>query len=224
MMTADTKMKGDGPMHKWHNSGRDGLWLLSALCVMLFLVPTISTQAGTITGKVVPKKAKYRVNAVVYIDSIPGQTFEPSDTHVQINQKGLKFHPHVLPVLSGTTVDFLNSDEVLHNVFTPDDVAGKFNLGSWPQGEIKSHTFSASCKEACEAVMLCNVHPEMEAYIVILNNPYYAVTDEDGAFVIENVPAGEYTLRTWHERLKEATQKITVGKADTLRVEIPLKK
>jgi plastocyanin len=222
-MKAAVTRRGNAMISLYKQSRRAPL-LITVCGALLLLVWASPLSAGTITGKVVPKKAKYRANAVVYIDSIPGKTFEPPDAPVLIDQKGLKFHPHVLPILSGTTVEFLNSDEVLHNVFTPDKVGDKFNLGSWPKGEKKSHTFSTSCEKACEAVMLCNVHPEMEAYVVILNNPYFAVTDEEGQFVIENVPAGEYTLHTWHERLKESTQKITVGASDTVAVEIPLKK
>jgi plastocyanin len=183
-----------------------------------------SADAGTIAGQVSASKAKYRMNVVVYIDSIPGRSFAAPEEHAVVDQKGLEFIPHVLPIVSGTTVDFRNSDSVLHNVFTPDEVGDKFNLGSWPQGEVRSHTFDKSCETACDAVMLCNVHPEMEAYVVILSNPYFSVTDEEGNFAIPDVPTGTYTLRTWHERLKESSQEVTVGESDTVQVSLTLKK
>ena len=92
-----------------------------------------------------------------------------------MDQKNLAFVPHVLPVVVGTTVDFLNSDQVLHNVFTPDKCAGKFNLGTWPKGETRSVKFDQT---GCSPVMLCNVHPEMEGFVVVLQNPYAGVTDK----------------------------------------------
>ncbi len=111
----------------------------------------------------------------------------------------MTFIPHVLPVLAGTTVDFLNSDDVLHNVFSPDKCAEKFNLGSWPKGQTKSYTFKDA---GCTVTLLCNVHPEMEGYVVVLDNPYFAVSSKDGSYAIKDVPAGKYTLKIWHERLK----------------------
>jgi hypothetical protein len=113
----------------------------------------------------------------------------------------------VLPVLVGTTVDFVNSDSVLHNVFTPDKCAERFNLGSWPQGQTRSYTF----KQPCEATLLCNVHPEMEAFVVVVPTPYVAVTDKSGAYVIENIPDGDYTVKVWHQKLKETSRQLTVS-------------
>lgn len=87
-----------------------------------------------------------------------------------MDQKGLTFVPHVLPILVGTTVDFKNSDDVLHNVFTPSKAGDRFDLGTWGKGQMKSFTF----KKPGEVVILCNVHPEMEAYIVVVETPYFA--------------------------------------------------
>lgn len=157
------------------------------------------TEAGNITGKVKAKGAKNGGDAVIYIDKVPGKTFPAPKEHALMDQKNLSFVPHVLPVVAGTTVDFLNSDKVLHNVFSPDQCVGKFNLGSWPKGQTKSFIF----KEAgCVSTLLCNVHPEMEGFIVVTENPYYAVSEKDGSFQIKDVPAGKYTLKIWHEKLK----------------------
>ncbi len=90
-------------------------------------------QAGDITGNIKTKKAKYKKNAVVYIDKIDGKKFDPPKENQILDQKNLTFVPHVLPVITGTTVDFVNSDDVLHNVFSPDNCVEKFNLGSWPK-------------------------------------------------------------------------------------------
>ena len=163
--------------------------------------------SGTITGKVKARGAKNGGNAVIYIDKIPGKIFTPPKKHALMDQIGLTFKPHVLPVLVGTTVDFLNSDAVMHNVYSPDECAGKFNLGSWPKGHTKPYTFTVP---GCAATLLCNVHPEMEAFVVVVETPYYAVSDEKGDFQIPDVPPGEYTLRIWHERLKGKEVQIAV--------------
>ena len=169
------------------------------ITALILFALTGMASAGTITGKVKAKGAKNGGNAVIYIDKIAGKSFTPPTEHPVMDQKNLTFKPHVLPVLVGTTVDFLNSDDVLHNVFSPDQCTGKFNLGSWPKGQSKSFTF----KEAgCTPTLLCNVHPEMEGYIVVVETPYYAVSGQDGSYSINNVPAGKYTLKIWHEKLK----------------------
>jgi plastocyanin len=221
-----TTIKGERMMMARMVNGRNRagtvVWMLS-LVVAMVLVPQVA-MPGVITGKVTAKKAKYLKDTVVYIESVPGKEFAPPEEHALIDQKGLKFIPHVLPLLAGTTVDFRNSDNVMHNVFTPDALADKFNLGSWPQNEIRSHTFTKSCEKACEAVMLCNVHPEMEAYVVVLTNPYFAVTDAEGSFTIPDVPAGTYTLKTWNERLKESSHPVTVEAEGSIEVTLEMKK
>ena len=176
---------------------------------------------GTIKGIVQAKPSKYRKNVAVYIDKIPGKEFPPPAKHAVMDQVKLTFVPHVLPVLAGTTVDFLNSDSVLHNVFTPDKCAAKFNLGSYAKDVVKSQLFD---KPGCRAVMLCNVHPEMEAWVVTVETPYYAVTDEEGNFTIENVPPGTYTLKTWHKRKKPVEQEVTVKAGETTEVTFKLKR
>jgi plastocyanin len=172
------------------------------------LIGAGAATAGGITGHVKAKGAKDNANVVVYIERIPGKSFPAPSKHAVMDQKDFKFVPHVMPVLSGTTVDFLNSDKVMHNVYSPDACDGKFNLGSWPQGSSKSHTFT---KPGCQSVLLCNVHPEMEGFVVTVETPYWGVSDKAGNFKIDNVPAGDYTLAVWHEKLKGASQKVTVG-------------
>lgn len=154
---------------------------------------------GTIKGKVKARGVRDNADAVVYIEKIPGKTFPAPKKHAEFDQKNLAFHPHVLPVLVGTTVDFLNSDDVLHNVFSPDKCAGSFNLGTWPKGQTRSYTFTQA---ECKAVILCNVHPEMGAWVVVLETPYFAVSNKEGDYEIDNVPAGKYSLTVWHEKLK----------------------
>jgi len=191
------------------------------IITILFLVFAIKLNAqitGTITAD--SDKTKYLANTVVYIEKAEGTFTVPTKNPI-INQKNLTFIPHVLPVLVGTTVDFTNNDNVLHNVFSPDACAGKFDLGSWKQGVSKSQKFSSV---GCESVILCNIHPEMEAYVVVLQNPYFAITDDKGNFTISNVPAGSYNLKVWNEAMTATDQKITVPASKKLTVTFKLKK
>ncbi len=178
--------------------------LLSQTACLLIASSTL--YAGSITGKVTCTGVRDNANAVVYVERIEGKNFAPPKDPVVMNQKGKEFLPHVIPVQVGTTVDFLNGDPIAHNVFTPDKCAGKFDLGSWPQGEKRSHTFT----EPCDAVMLCKVHPEMDGYVIVVETPYFAVTDAKGSYVIPGVPDGTYNLSVWQERLKKQTRSVTV--------------
>ncbi len=187
---------------------------------ILFTALTLSLAtglaAGDIHGKVACKGVRDSANAVVYVAAVPGKTFAPPAAHAIIDQKNLVFTPHVLPVIVGTTVEFLNSDAVLHNVFSPDACCDKFNLGTWPQGQKKSFTF----KKECSATLLCKVHPEMEGFVVAVPTSYYAVTKADGSFSIPNVPDGSYTVKVWHPKLKAAQKNVAVVGATLADFEI----
>ncbi len=184
--------------------------------VLLLVAVALPAAAGDLHGKVVCKGARDCADAVVYLAAVPGKTFPAPKEHAKMDQKALMFTPHVVPVLVGTTVDFLNSDTVLHNVFSPDACADKFNLGTWPQGETKSHTF----KKECAAVLLCKVHPEMEAYVVAVPTPYFAAAQADGTYRLPDVPDGSYTVKVWHPKLKAAGKPVTVSGATEANFEI----
>ena len=176
--------------------------------------------AGDIKGKAICKGARDNRNVVVYIESIEKE-FEPPEEHIVMDQKNLTFIPHVLPVVKGTTVDFLNSDDVLHNVFSPDKCADKMNLGTWPKGKVRSYTFK---EEGCRSVLLCNVHPEMEAWVLALQNPYFSKTEKDGIYEIKDVPAGKYKLAVWHEKLKASSLEVEVPEEGMVEFDFTLKK
>jgi plastocyanin len=171
--------------------------------------------AATISGQVTASSPKQRANVVVFLDKVPG-SFRPPARPVTMDQKGMKFVPHVLAVQKGQTVLFTNHDNVRHNIFTPD--GDKYNLGAWGQGESKPHTFNALGVFR----QLCNVHPEMGAAIVVLENPFFAVTGDDGKFTIPNVPPGKYTVKTWAEKLAETSHEVTVaaGASTTLQIKV----
>lgn len=179
------------------------------------------SHAGDIKGTVKARGVKHSGNAVIYVEKVEGKKFDPPREPAIMDQKNLVFIPHVLPILAGTTVKYLNSDDVLHNVFTPDQCAEKFNLGTWPKGQARSYTFK---NPGCVSVMLCNVHPEMDAYVVVLENPYCAVSAKDGSYTIRGVPAGKYTLKIWHEKLKGGSQEVTVAGSGETTVNFELAK
>jgi plastocyanin len=189
------------------------MFVLPAATLVLAAVLGFSragAAGGSITGTVTATGLSSNDNAVVFVEQATG-TFTPGTATV--DQKSMQFMPHVLPVVLGTTVKFVNSDPTPHNVFTPD--YEKFNLGTWPQGQSKSHVFDTCAKFPCAYTLLCRVHVEMEGYVVVLQNPYFAVTNKEGHYTIENVPAGKYTLGVWHPKRKGKAQPVTVGAGAT---------
>ncbi len=192
-----------------------------AMGVAVAVAVTAPVTAGEIVGKVKARGVKDSGNAVVYIDKIPGKSFSAPKEHAKMDQKNLAFVPHVLPILAGTTVDFVNSDDVLHNVFSPDKCADKFNLGSWPKGQSKSFTFK---EPGCASTLLCNVHPEMEGYVLVVETPYYAVSAKDGSYTIKDVPPGKYTLKIWHEKLKAQETSVEVPEKGSATVDFEIHK
>lgn len=170
----------------------------------------VPTATGTIRGALKSPFAR-RYTGVVFIDAIQGRAFDPSAQNPVMDQKSLRFEPHVLPVLVGSTIDFPNNDEVRHNVYTTDSSSCRFNLGTYPTSTVKHVT----CDTPGVIVLLCNVHAEMSAYIVVTSTPYFALTDTRGEFVIPEVPAGEYTLTFWHERLESQKLDVVVKAGET---------
>lgn len=178
-------------------------------------VPAFPDAAGTIKGVVKSPWVK-RYEALVYVERVEGKTFPPPKGKVFMSQKNLVFKPRLLPVLKGTTVDFTNDDTTIHNVFAPPGSAKPFNLGTYGVGVTKTVTFDA----LGEVPLLCNVHAEMAGFIIVLQNPFYALTDKAGNFEIKGVPPGTYTLKFWHEKLKETSQVVKVEPGKTVSVEI----
>ena len=183
--------------------------VLTAPCVLLALGSTL--LAGTLTGKVEAGKGA----SVVYIEAIPGKTFPPPAQPVPINQKALHFEPHLVVAPVGATVEFLNNVSVAHNVFWPSVGGNKklgHNMGTAPTGEPRRFKFD----NTGAVPLLCNIHPEMSAYIVVVPTPYYAVTDDSGKYSLANLPDGQYSVSTWHEGMKVQTKKVSVAGSATL--------
>ena len=161
-----------------------------------------------------PRPYTLSEKAVVYIETISGsQTFQPPARNPQLNQQDLMFRPLVLPVVVGTTVDFPNSDDVFHNVFSYSKPK-EFDLGRYPKGQRKKVVFD----EAGVVNVYCDIHAYMYATILVLDNPFFAVPDDDGTCVIPNVPAGTYTLGFWYGRKKVDSKTVTVKNGETASV------
>jgi plastocyanin len=190
---------------------------VAAFGLAWWLAPSArAAEHGSVVGTVTATGLATNANIVVSLHA-PGVHVTPPAAPVEMDQKGKAFVPHVLPVVEGTTVRFLNSDPFEHNVFSPE---GRYDLGSWPRGQSKDHTFA----KPGVYTQLCRIHPEMEAFVVVLDTPYFATTDASGAFRIADVPPGSYTLTAWSEKLKEARQSISVQGGKPTSVHVTLRK
>ena len=185
----------------------------------LLLVFSRGGEAGPITGKVRGKWVeKYPV--VVFIQNVPGRKAELRAERPVMNQKDKAFVPHILPVVVGTAVEFKNQDPFKHNIFSPD--GERYNLGTWEQGQSRTYTF----RRPGVYRQLCNIHPEMLAYILVLETSYFALTDNEGNFEIAGVPSGKYLLRVWGEKLTKEqlarTFNVVVEEGAPVSIEIDL--
>lgn len=192
--------------------------LRAAVFVLIVHLSAAVVQAGEIKGTVTAAGGNAAANAAVWVGAIAGKSFAPPAKQATIDQKHMKFIPHVLVILKGTTVEFTNSEPTLHNVFWPWVGGNKKlanNLGTRPMGQKLSFTFN----NLGVIPLLCNVHTEMSGYIVVVSTPYFAVAGPDGSFDIKGVPPGHYTLKFWSEEgSKVDSQAVDVAAAGATTV------
>ena len=179
----------------------------------------LPAQGGVVSGTVTAPAPGMGGVVVYLIPASSARMPAAAPLSAQIDQRGLRFVPHVIAVSPGSTVSFPNSDPVMHDVFHPSIRAGGFDLGMYPQGERRSFTFD----DEGAYVIFCHVHPEMVAYVVVVASPYRAVTDDDGRFKLDGVAPGTYHLRTWHRRLRTQDHVVSVAANGTVRVNLTLK-
>jgi plastocyanin len=152
-------------------------------------------------------------NVFVYVkDGLGDLRFPVPATPVVLTQQGCRYAPHVLGIQVGQPLEIVNGDATLHNVHAVAKTNREFNAGQPIQGMKMTHTFTA------REVMVpfkCDVHNWMNAWVGVLDHPFFAVTRDDGTFEINGLPPGTYTLEAWHEKLGTATQTITVGEKAT---------
>jgi plastocyanin len=152
-------------------------------------------------------------NVFVYVkDGLGNYVFDTPTTPVQIDQKACRYHPHVFGIRVGQPLEIVNSDPTLHNIHAMPKSNTEFNTGQPIQGMKTTHTFD---KREIMVPFKCDVHGWMNAYVGVMDNPYYAITDADGNFEIKDLPPGTYTIEAWHEKLGTMTQSITLGQKET---------
>ena len=157
-------------------------------------------------------------NVFVYVkDGLGNYVFDTPTETAKIDQKECRYHPHVFGMRVGQPLEIVNSDPTLHNIHAMPKANQEFNNGQPIQGMKMTHTFTA--KEVM-VPFKCDVHGWMNAYVGVLDHPYYAVTKDDGKFELKDLPAGTYTIEAWHEKLGTRTAEITVedGKATDLPI------
>ena len=170
-------------------------------------------KTGTVTG-VVKNRWLRREKALLHVRAIKGMKFAPPKEPAVMDQENLVFKPHVLAVLKGTRVRFPNSDSVRHNVYSPSGSAKPFNLGTYDSGVTREVVFD----KAGEVALLCNVHTEMSAYIIVTDTPFFVWTDRKGEFRIEKVPVGKRRIALWHERFKPNQIEVVVTEGKTASI------
>src|SRR6202166_3808790 len=156
-------------------------------------------------------------NVFVYVkDGLGNRTFDVPKDAVVLDESGCKYHPHVLGVMAGQTVQIKNDDQTTHNIHpTPKDNR-EWNESQPPSSPAIEKNF------AREEIMLpvkCNQHPWMKMYISVVKSPFYAVTDKSGKYEIKGLPPGDYTIAFVQEKLGEQDQKVTVAAKETKNVD-----
>jgi plastocyanin len=170
-------------------------------------------SVGTHDTQSAPDQIK---NVVVYLTGAADRGM-PAPMRAELRQEHETFVPHVLAVTRGSTVDFPNDDPIFHNVFSLSSAA-TFDLRRYPQGQSRSQQFT----KAGIVKVYCHIHSHMSATILVLDQPYFAVPQQDGTFELRNVPPGEYTVVGWHERVGERRTTVHVDAGKLSRVEISL--
>ena len=204
---------------------------LSAIAVVAFAITTLPTaiaaRNGAIRGRVELRRAappierrpgvselgaaagldtSDRLRSVVYLETAPRGAFETAESgRAVMDQHNETFVPHLLAIMTGTSVDFPNSDKFYHNVFSLSRVA-KFDLGRYAAGRSRTVRFD----RPGIVRVFCDIHSHMNAFILVFSHPFFAITDIDGRYRIENVPPGTYNVIAWNEGTSSEPKPVTV--------------
>ena len=193
-------------------------WMISASLTAL-ISPALLAQGADVSAKIILRGDKHKngapttatpANVVVWLSPLQAVESRPSVTPhppYRLLQKDKQFHPHLLVVPTGSSVEFPNADPFFHNVFSLFN-GKRFDLGLYESGMSRSVRFD---REGVSYIF-CNIHPEMGAVVLSLSTPYYAISNADGVVTIRGVPPGAYRLNTWSENAQplapDETQRI----------------
>jgi plastocyanin len=173
---------------------------------------------GSVPAPRTPAATEF-ANVVIYLDSVPSADAAVGVAPIPlvIAQHDETFVPHVLPVLRGSTVEFSNEDPVFHNVFSLSRSLS-FDLGRYPKGRSKSVHF----ERPGTVQVFCHIHSDMSAVVLVLDNQFFTIPTAPGRYAIDAVPAGEYRLVAWHERIKPIARRIQVQAGETTILDLNL--
>jgi plastocyanin len=155
------------------------------------------------------------LGVVVFLDSVSGQWPPDPDPNHAMSQEDEQFLPHVLSVVRGSTVRFPNHDPFFHNVFSLSSAAS-FDLGQYARGQSRSVRFD----QTGIVQVFCHIHSDMSGYILVLDNPFFAVPANDGRFTIDAIPPGEYRIVAWQERARPIVRTVRIEAGRTTRVDL----
>ena len=150
-----------------------------------------------------------------------GKTYTAPTTPVEINQHGCMYIPHVIAAMTGQQVKFLNNDGTLHNVHVMSKVNPELNVA---MPAFKKEAVQTFGKAEDPFMVKCDVHPWMNGFVAVMDNPYFSVTKEDGKFEITGLEPGTYEVEVWHEKLGTQTFSVTVAAGETKTRDITLKR
>lgn len=201
-------------------------WLLVAVLVGLPSVARAAEASGfgivkgtiTIGGKPAP-------DAVVSIEGLSKEQIKTQMSHTKpqkkiIDQRNLKFLPTVAAITVGETVDFPNNDKSWHNVYSKGG-ANDFDLGLYAPGKTRSKKFD----KVGVSRILCNAHPNMEAFVVVKDHPFYSATDSRGNYEIKNVPLGKVRVEVWYPNLEVTSETVEIVRdGEVFALNVDLKK
>ena len=155
-------------------------------------------------------------NVFVYVkEGLGGRSFPTPSEPFTFDQRGCRYRPHVFGMQVGQTLEILNSDPTLHNIHAIPALNDEFNTGQPIKGMKFERTFE---NPEVMVPFKCDVHGWMNAYVGVLDHPYFAVSDGSGTFEISTLPPGDYVIEAWHEELGTQTQNVTVGEQETVEI------
>jgi plastocyanin len=191
--------------------------MLTAGFLALFAIANPAAAGGEVTGKlkITGRPAAAMVTTIVYAEPMEGKPPAAPKTY-KLLQKDKSFSPRVLAIPVGSSVEFINEDPILHNVFSLSPPT-PFDLGLYRSPKSKTRTFNAPALFR----VFCNIHPQMTAVILVVDTPYITEADAAGNYRLQ-LPPGRYKITAWSERSTEATAELTVTSSGTIAPELTL--